>query len=289
MASWSGYQSGVDRNDLEVDALAELRNPSGVSATRYNALLITEQHGLLGSLMWHDTVRCLRHYHDQFIATNPQGLTFFFEPWLDIERKSDPRSWIAYERAASPVWGRIVGRINLSLELEGRADRIVSIPAGLALAELVAAATTGAGLPQVTRGSVRDTVDALVHDDVHATDAASFFVAAVTYAAIFKRCPQAAGVTILPTDLGDALARFAWDFMVRQQERSELQRLVKFNAQYWEYVYRTTYRRDLGRVRGRIRWLKHRVQARWLLGRQDTRNPLYFSAAEDPSFWAAGS
>lgn len=252
-------------------------------------MLITEQHGLLSSLIWNDTVRCLRRYHDQFIAANPQGCTFFFEPWLGIEHKSDPRSWIAYERAASPVWGRIVDRINLSLELEGRADRIVSIPAGLALAELVAAATTGAGLPQVTRGSVRDTVDALVHDDVHATDAASFFVAAVTYAAIFTRPPQVAGVLVVPTELGDALTRFAWDFVRRRRDTSGSQSLAAFNAQYWGYLYRTTYRRDLGRVRGRIRWLKHRVQGRWLLGRQDTRNPLYFSAEKDKEFWATGS
>jgi hypothetical protein len=188
--SWVGYRGGIDRHDQPIDVLAELREPRGIEAGAYDVLLITEQHGLLGTLVWNDTVPMLRHFHDQFIGANPGGSTYFYEPWLGINDKNDPRRWIDYERAASPIWQCVVTRVNQSLAQEGRADRIISVPVGLALAELICAATTGTGLEHVTRGSVRQTVDGLIHDDVHATEAASYFVAAVTYAAIFRRSPE---------------------------------------------------------------------------------------------------
>ena len=53
------------------------------------------------SMIWHDTVRYLRHFHERFIAANPRGTTWFYESWLYVSDKDDPRRWIAFEREAS--------------------------------------------------------------------------------------------------------------------------------------------------------------------------------------------
>jgi hypothetical protein len=98
---WSGYRGGDNRDASGLDVLQEFKQPRTVSGGLYDTLVITEQHGLLGTLVWNDTVRHLRHYHDRFIDANPKGRTWFYESWLDISDKSDPRAWIAYERMAS--------------------------------------------------------------------------------------------------------------------------------------------------------------------------------------------
>jgi hypothetical protein len=288
--SWVGYRGGIDRHDQPIDVLAELREPRGIEAGTYDVLLITEQHGLLGTLVWNDTVPMLRHFHDQFIGANPGGSTYFYESWLGINDKNDPRRWIDYERAASPIWQCVVTRVNQSLAQEGRADRIISVPVGLALAELICAATTGTGLEHVTRGSVRQTVDGLIHDDVHATKAASYFVAAVTYAAIFRRSPEGAAppASVAP-ELAHALRRFAWSFVSSYYagrasctlEGCDTRAVLSFNALYWDYVYDAIDRRELGPIRARVRWLRQRIGWHRLLSRQDRRNPLFFDPADD--------
>jgi len=101
---WSGYHQGSNRDSENMDVLAELRQPRTVTGGPYDVLLITEEHGLLGTMVWNDTVRYLRHYHDRFIDANPAGRTLFYESWLGLDDKNDPRRWIAYERAASPIW-----------------------------------------------------------------------------------------------------------------------------------------------------------------------------------------
>ena len=53
--------------------------PAVVPGKPDDSLLITEQHGLLGTLLWNDTVRYLRHHHDRFIEGNAKGRTWFYE------------------------------------------------------------------------------------------------------------------------------------------------------------------------------------------------------------------
>ena len=128
--AWSGYRLGANREGEGMDVVAELRQPRTISGERYDTLLITEQNGLLWSLLNHDSVRYLRHFHERFIDGNPQGQTYFYEPWNSLNSKDDPRRWIAFERAASPVWQCIATRVNISLAAEGRRDRIASMPGG---------------------------------------------------------------------------------------------------------------------------------------------------------------
>lgn len=186
---WAGYAAGFDRANQPIDVLAEFRRQQD---DPYDMLLITEQHSLLGSLVWNDTVAHLRHFVDRFGAHNPNGTTFFFEPWLSLNDKSDPARWVAYERAAAPVWRCIVGQMNQAIAAEGRQDRIVSIPAASALAYLVEAATQGKALAGIMRADVRSTMDSLVFDDVHLTSLGNYYVALVTFAFTFQHATKGA-------------------------------------------------------------------------------------------------
>ena len=187
-APWTGYARGIDRANQPVDVLAEFRRQD----ERYDTLLITEQHSLLGSLVWNETVSHLRSFQERFIAHNPNGTTYFFEPWLSLDDKSDPKRWIDYERAAAPVWRCIVEQMNQTLAAEDRRDRIVSLPAALALVHLIELATQGGGVAGITRDSVRSTVDRLVADDVHLTRLGNYYIALVTFALTFRHSAQGA-------------------------------------------------------------------------------------------------
>jgi hypothetical protein len=118
---WAGFHQGYSRGGENADLAAEINQPRLVGGP-YDTLLITEQHGLLGTLVWNDTVRYLRHYHDRFVAANPHLRTWFYESWFGIDNLDDPYRWIAYERSASPMWQCLATRINVSLTSEGRSD-----------------------------------------------------------------------------------------------------------------------------------------------------------------------
>ena len=182
----------------------KMNRPAKHPERPYDVLLITEQHSLLGSLVWSNTIRYLRDFHDRFIESNPQGLTFFYVPWLSLDDKSSPKRWIAYERAADPVWTCVVEEINGSIGMDGRGDRIRLLPAALALAKLVELATQGAGLPGITQRSVRATVDSLVADDVHLTRLGTYYMALVVFAYTFGYSPQGAWH---PADVTEAQAK----------------------------------------------------------------------------------
>lgn len=291
---WDGYRQGFNREGENLNVLSELRHPRTVSGGAYDALLITEEHELLNSLLANDTVRYLRHYHDRFIEGNATGRTFFYESWLGIDDKNDPRRWIAYERAASPVWQCLVTRINSSLASEGRGDRIASLPAGLALAGLIEQATQGSGVPGISGASVRETVDRLVKDNVHLTALGSYYAALVSYATIFDRSPLGAWA---PEGVGTTQARalqtIAWQFvsdhranhrvLTLDQCRALLQR--SFIATFWGYLRDISWRKDLGTVHATLRWARHLLRGYWRLSRNDATNPLYYDAATDKDYW----
>src|SRR5690606_26552479 len=96
---WAGYGRGQGRDQQAIDVLSELHRPSGSESRPYDVLVIAENHALLDHLVWFDTVRYLRDYHDQFIAANPRGTTYLYEPWISLSSKDDPGAWIAYEEA----------------------------------------------------------------------------------------------------------------------------------------------------------------------------------------------
>ena len=86
--------------------------PQALQGGPYDALIVTEQHTLIGNLVWNDTVRELRSLHDRFTDGNARGQTWFYASWLNLDNRDDPRRWIAHERAASPLWQCVVTRIN---------------------------------------------------------------------------------------------------------------------------------------------------------------------------------
>jgi hypothetical protein len=234
----------------------------------------------------------LRHYHDRFIDANPQGRSWFYETWLDVNDKDDPRAWIAYERAASIRWQCISVRINHSLQAEGRTDRIEALPAAAALVGLIERATSAAGLPGVTRGSVRQTVDSLINDNVHLTPLGGYYMALVSYSYLFNRSPVGAWK---PADVGSdtakALQETAWQLV--GQERAQRRRLDvaqcddlmrEFVAPYWAYVRDTYWQKD-GVIHAHWQWAKHRWQWRQALRADAPGNPMRYDAVSDKRFW----
>jgi hypothetical protein len=291
---WSGYHQGSNRDSENMDVLAELRQPRTVTGGPYDVLLITEEHGLLGTMVWNDTVRYLRHYHDRFIDANPAGRTLFYESWLGLDDKNDPRRWIAYERAASPIWQCLATRINLSLAAEGRSDRIESLPAGLALAGLIERATQAPGVPGISGASVRATVDRLVKDSVHLTRLGSYYAALVSYAAIYSRSPLGAWAPEgIDAQQARSLQSVAWQIYsaYRASGRAltlEACRQVltqSFVNTYWSYVRDTSWRKELGALHAHARWWRHVLLWQWRLRRGNADNPLHYDPAADRAYW----
>ncbi len=212
---WPGYQSGKSRDAAAVDVLSEFAKPRAVGSP-YTTLVITERHDLASVVIWEDTVRYLRHYHDRLVAANEHAVTYFYQPWLGLRGNNDPASWVAYERAADPVWRCVGTRINQSLTAEGRPDRIRPLAANLALAELVEQATQGQ-VPGITQDSAGKTFATLVSDGVHLTRVGVYYMALVTYAVSHERSPAGAWA---PSGVGKALAAElqgrAWVFAQQQ-------------------------------------------------------------------------
>ncbi len=294
--AWDGYRTGANRTGEGMDVVAELRRPATVPGGHYDALLITEQHGLLGSLTWHDTVRYLRHYHERLIEGSPQAKTYFFQPWLSINDKDDPRRWIAYERAASPIWQCIATRLNVSLQAEGRVDRIASVPAGIALAHLVELATRSEGLPAITLGSVRATVDGIVADDVHLTALGTYYSSLVNYAVLFERSPVGAWhPPSVNAAQAAALQTVAWEFVTQYAKTNVPLTLNEctdtlrsdFIGVYWAYVRDTFWRKETNVLNAYWKWASFTAKWHWRMRKTNTENPFYFDPSTDRNFWLA--
>jgi hypothetical protein len=206
---WAGYGQGKNRSGTGMDVLQELRSPSTLGpGERYDTLLITERHDILWTLLHENTVGYLRHFHDRFIEGNPEGRTYFSHTWLDID-KARPAAWIAYEKSALAAWECAAARVNLALEAEGRSDRVVPLPGGAALVSLVEQVL--AGRVRGLQGSQQERLDALFIDNVHLTPLGMYFMAAVHYAAVFRRSPVgAAGPAGVSPDTVEDLQTLAW-------------------------------------------------------------------------------
>jgi hypothetical protein len=284
---WTGYSEGDNREGSGLDVLQELRQPKTIQGGSYNVLLITEQHGLLETMIWNDTVKYLRHFHDRFVEANPAATTYFYEPWISLDDKNDPRRWIEYERKMSPIWQCIVTRVNLALEVDGRNDRIVSLPAGLALAELIDRGSIP-DIHEVAAGDRRPIVDALVRDTVHLTSLGNYYIALITFAAIHQQSPVGAWAPEgVPLQTVRALQGLAWNFVqdyyknYRPLSLSECRKrlddeLIEF---FWAYLRDTHWKAEMGSVRAQLRYLRLVFESRYRFSRNDTRNPFYFDPA----------
>jgi hypothetical protein len=189
-ASFAGYRQGKNREGANMDVVGELRAPKTVSGLRYDAMVLTERHDIASAVQYEDTVRYARHFHERLVEGNASASTYLYHSWLDVD-KSNPAVWVAYERAAAPVWQCVASRINTSLAHEGRGDRIHYLPAGLALTNLVERATQGY-VDGVTGNSVPETMNRIFQDNVHLTRLGTYFMSLVTYASVYKTSPQGA-------------------------------------------------------------------------------------------------
>ena len=176
---------------------ATLPMPTG----RFDAALVTEQHDVLSSLLWNDTLQQTRGWQDRIIAANPGATTFFYVPWLSIDDKVDPSRWIAYERAAFHVWQCIATHVNEDLARHGRTDRIATIPANLALAYLVEQVHQGNHIPGMETA-------ALFADNVHLTGLGSYYIAVVSYLSMTGLRPERLPGTEQERFLADTAIRF---------------------------------------------------------------------------------
>jgi hypothetical protein len=288
-APWSGYSQGVNREGEGMDVLAELRAPRTVPGP-YEVLLVTERHDLGGILAWEDPVRALRHLHERLIAANPQAQTYFYEPWSSVADLDRPGDWVAYERAATPLWQCLATRVNLSLEAEGRADRIRTVPAASALAHLVARAVDAPGLPGLSRpgAPASETLALLFTDRVHLTRLGSYYMALVNYAAIYGRSPVGAWA---PEDIdaaqAQALQQVAWSFASAAPAQPALS-LPACRAQWQASFCDTFWDHWRGADAGwmdRLRTWRHATQCRSHLSAETTDNPLFFDPAADRAIW----
>jgi hypothetical protein len=207
--AWNGYRLGKNRNGSNLDILKEFSQRDG---RPYDTLIITEAHKSLAQLIWNDTVRYLRHFHERMHGHNPSAQTFLFESWEGINDKANPEPWVALERDGSKLWSCVASRINMSLQHEGRADRVATIPVGAALAELIEAMGKGA-MPSITAAAGKLAIDEILSDDVHLTHTGRYYVALLTYVVMTGQTVEGAWrPRSVPEPIALALQKFVWTF-----------------------------------------------------------------------------
>ena len=275
---WPGYSTGRNRDGSEMNVVSELRNPQTITGGRYNAMIIAERHDLLSALQWEETVRYLRHFHERLIEGNAQATTYFYEAWLGITNKDDPTPWIAYERAASPVWQCIATRVNSSLSREGRSDRISSLPAGAALAALVERVISPTGVPGISTTSVRGSLNQLFSDDVHLTPLGVYYMALVNYSVLYRRSAVGAWAPVTISNLqADSLQNIAWQYVSSYYQNPSNQDLPSCRALVQTSFCNTyyTYNNSAQNVDNCRNHFSNETQS----------NPLYLDPNSDSIYW----
>jgi hypothetical protein len=235
------------------------RSPLILPPGDFNALVITEQHAVLNSLVWEDTHRFLREAHDAFVSRNPDGQTWFFVPWLSLNDPAHPQRWMAYEKAAALVWQCTISRINRELQVDGRVDQIRTIPASLALAYLIETLRQG-GRPYV------------FSDDVHLIPAGKFYLALVTAGFMSGGLPadlpaRMGAVDGLAPDEVQTMVQIAQRYLVAFRDQRELSEAGcrqfladSFIDDYWNYYRDAVLAKNSSALKAR--WSVWRMQRR---------------------------
>jgi hypothetical protein len=279
---WAGYRAGINREGQGMDVVAELRAPQTIGAdNRYDALIVTEGIDIVSDVLHADAVRYLRHIHERSIEGNPSAQTWYYNSWLWMDPNA-PERWIQYVKEALPIWGCVAERVNLSLEREGRADRIQVLPAGAALGSLLER-VLDPGLPGFT-GTELERVHLLFRagDDLHLTRLGAYYVSLIVYGSITGRSPAGA---VIPEDMvnggPESLARA---------------RAVQDHAAAFMHEQALTPRPDLADCRAQLvdsfcaRYAAQRgeeedITCRPTFARTDTTNPLFFDAKLPDISW----
>jgi hypothetical protein len=277
-ASFSGYRTGKNRGGSSgLNVAAELANPQTLGGQRYDTLLLTERHDLASVLLWEDTVRYTRHFHERLITGNARANSYLYHAWLEVKNKNDPSAWINYERAAAPAWQCVAARVNQSLAGEGRGDRMAYLPAGLALANLVEQATRS-GVAGISGGSVRETMDRLFSDDVHLTRTGAYYMALVSYASVYRRSPVGAWAPAeLTAQQARSLQDIAWQSVANHYNSSSTPSMGQCQAVMREQYCSAfaSYKGGSGMQDGCISRFSEQTQ----------NNPFYYNAGSDAAYW----
>lgn len=186
---WSGYGLGLAKGR---NLLNEFKNPTILKKGEfYDTLIVTERNDILSTIQWENTSSLLRHFHDRFTESSHNGKTYLYQSWLAID-KSDPDTWIRYEKEELMVWECLTSKANLTLKSDGLPPNIRTLPAGWALAQLVEKAI-GGEIPGI-EGSQKEILDQIFGDNVHLKPIGKLFIGAITYAEIFGRSPENASI-----------------------------------------------------------------------------------------------
>ena len=208
---WGGYSKGKDRHGRSDVRVLEEFAPAAPKP--YTHLILTEGNELLLNLINNDTLRFTRHFHEKLVAHNGAGQTLIFQPWEIVKDSAKPQDWIALEKSASRVWACLANRINLSIEREGRQDRVGVLPAGHALADLLEAAMNKQIAPW-SNLTAPQLVKRLFSDNVHITGIGKYYLALVSAAVMTKKDPSGAWApSFLDKEIASALQNRAWEFV----------------------------------------------------------------------------
>lgn len=256
-------------------AVDETSGP-GAEGGPYDTLVVTEQHDLMGAVLWNDTIGELARLHDCFASRNPGIATWFYVPWISLEDKRDPASWLAYERAAAPLWRCIVAAANRRSAAARAGNRIRVIPAASALAALIERTPPGWRAAEPGEAAAR-----LIADEVHPTRLGAYALALLVEAATTGRAPRGAWAPdgVAP-DTADTLQVFAGDVAARAAREPEpdpadcAKRLrVQATELFWPYMERTMWRPQAGFVEARrMLWTKA-LRWRWKMWREPEWTP----------------
>lgn len=243
---------------------------SALPADVYDIMVITEQHRILDSLIWQNSLKSLRDYHDRFIAANKTGKTYFFTPWISLSDRANPQDWIVYEREALPVWQCMVSQINQDLAAEGRNDRIQFIPTSWALARLVEHVTGDADMAGFEGLDTSAKIDAIFSDDVHLSSLGMYYVAAITYSTIHSNGLPTVSSPSSRTARAEAVREFATTFMKEYRaiptpsdEDCASGVSLAFASHYAAYAERTYHRQEVGILAARIKRLRDTLRFAW--------------------------
>jgi|GEM_PF-1004404 len=209
-ADFGGYSLGKNLNGTGMNVINELRNPATLGqGEKYDTLVITERHDLPDSIQWESATSLLRHYHDRLLAGNASAQTSLYHCWQSMN-KDNPSAWLAYEKAATPLWECIASKVNLTLEANNLPKAVLNLPASKAMVALVERAMAGE-VPGVS-GSTREKMNAFFKDDVHLTDLGSYFAASVIYSGLFRKTPEGAAIPSgLAQNTAVYLQKLAWE------------------------------------------------------------------------------
>lgn len=274
---WRGYRAGSNRDGQKVDALRQLA--VGQGAKPYDTLILNEAHTLLESLIWNNTIGNAVDFESRFSAINPDGQTYLYAAWLDVDDMSNPDRWIAYERAATPAWQCTMLQINRALADKGTARRVRLIPAAEGLAAMVEQAVSAEGLAGVSGASKSATARRVFSDTVHLTDMANYYVALLSFIALYGELPDQPWEGKLDPVAAKSLQDFARTFMTGWKQRQTAVPINcteylagEFSGIYLGYVRDAKWSEE-GTLRAFYKWARFSVQWPYFLRSDSDDNP----------------